>query len=323
MSEDMIRKFKDTFESMTSEINKQIVGQDEIVKSTLIGIIAGGNILMEGAPGLGKTQLIKTLSKVLDLPFSRIQFTPDLMPVDIIGTEIIKNNGQNMEIEFEKGPIFSSLVLADEINRATPKTQSALLEAMAEKTITIGRKTYELEEPFFVLATQNPIEMEGTYMLPEAQLDRFMFKINIDLPDEKDLLEIIDLTVGQKENAEIAKIVSRKEILKMKEVASGVPLCSTVKGKAVEIMLNTHPEKTNIPMVKEYVKWGSSPRGLQSMIWGAKVRALSEGRFNVALEDIYYTAYLSLRHRISLNFKAISDSLSEDDVIKEILKQVK
>lgn len=319
----MIRKFKDTFESMTSEINKQIVGQDEIVKSTLIGIIAGGNILMEGAPGLGKTQLIKTLSKVLDLPFSRIQFTPDLMPVDIIGTEIIKNNGQNMEIEFEKGPIFSSLVLADEINRATPKTQSALLEAMAEKTITIGRKTYELEEPFFVLATQNPIEMEGTYMLPEAQLDRFMFKINIDLPDEKDLLEIIDLTVGQKENAEIAKIVSRKEILKMKEVASGVPLCSTVKGKAVEIMLNTHPEKTNIPMVKEYVKWGSSPRGLQSMIWGAKVRALSEGRFNVALEDIYYTAYLSLRHRISLNFKAISDSLSEDDVIKEILKQVK
>lgn len=319
----MIRKFKDTFESMIAEINKQIVGQDEIVKSTLIGIIAGGNILMEGAPGLGKTQLIKTLSKVLDLPFSRIQFTPDLMPVDIIGTEIIKNNGQNMEIEFEKGPIFSSLVLADEINRATPKTQSALLEAMAEKTITIGRKTYELEEPFFVLATQNPIEMEGTYMLPEAQLDRFMFKINIDLPDEKDLLEIIDLTVGQKENAEIAKIVSRKEILKMKEVASGVPLCSTVKGKAVEIMLNTHPEKTNIPMVKEYVKWGSSPRGLQSMIWGAKVRALSEGRFNVALEDIYYTAYLSLRHRISLNFKAISDSLSEDDVIKEILKQVK
>lgn len=322
MKEEMIKNYKEQFESITSEVNKQIVGQEEIVKNTLIGIISGGNILMEGAPGLGKTQLIKTLSQVLDLPFSRIQFTPDLMPVDIIGTEIIKNVGSNMEIQFEKGPIFSSLVLADEINRATPKTQSALLEAMAEKTITVGRKTYKLEEPFFVLATQNPIEMEGTYLLPEAQLDRFMFKIDIKMPDEKRLYEIIDLTLGDGGQAIEVK-AGREEILNMKEIAKSVPVCSNVKEKAVEIMLNTHPEKTESPMVRQYVKWGSSPRGLQSMIMGAKVKALSEGRFNVALEDIYYTAYLSLRHRLVLNFKAIADNIKEENIVEEILKQVK
>ena len=323
MNEVNIKNFKNNFESISNEVSKQIVGQTEIIDSVLMGIICGGNILMEGPPGLGKTLLIKTFSKVLDLPFSRIQFTPDLMPVDIIGTEIIKRNGENIEMTFSKGPIFGSLVMADEINRGTPKTQSALLEAMEEKTVTVGGNTYRLEEPFFVLATQNPIEMEGTYLLPEAQLDRFMFKLNINLPKEKELLEIINITVGGREELKIDKKVDKKDILLMKEIVKKVPISSSIKEKAVEIVLQTHPDTTNISAVKDYVRWGVSPRGIQSMIMGSKVKALSEGRYNVALEDIYYIAFLTLRHRINLNFKGITNDITSDYIIEEILKKVK
>ncbi|QZY55686.1 AAA family ATPase [Crassaminicella profunda] len=323
MEEAIIRNFYDDFEEIEREIKKQIVGQDEIIKKVLIGIIAGGNVLMEGTPGLGKTVLVKTFSKVLDLPFSRIQFTPDLMPADITGTEIVNKNAEGLEFHFEKGPIFSSLVLADEINRATPKTQSALLEAMQEKTVTIGKNTYKLEEPFFVLATENPLEMEGTYSLPEAQLDRFMFKLNIELPQMEDLFKIIDLTVDQENEPNIKKCATKEKILSLKKAAMKVPIASNIKEKVIKIMLSTHPDRSEIKLVKDYVKCGASPRGIQAIIAASKVRALSEGRFHVSLEDIYDMAIPCLRHRIFLNFKAMADKVDPDMMIKEILKKVK
>ncbi|QXM05247.1 AAA family ATPase [Crassaminicella indica] len=323
MEESMIRNFYDDFEEIVREIKKQIIGQDEIIRKVLIGIIAGGNILMEGTPGLGKTVLVKTFSKVLDLPFSRIQFTPDLMPADITGTELVKQNQDGISFHFEKGPIFSSLILADEINRATPKTQSALLEAMQEKTVTIGKTTYKLDEPFFVLATENPLEMEGTYSLPEAQLDRFMFKLNIDLPQMEDLFKIIDLTVEKENEPNIQKRATKEKILAMKKAAMKVPVAAKVKEKVIKIMISTHPDRSELQIVKDYVKCGASPRGVQSIIAASKVRALSEGRFHVALEDIYDLAIPCLRHRIFLNFKAMADKVDTDWIIKEILKKVK
>jgi MoxR-like ATPase len=323
MEKQTISNFYDDFEEIVREIKKQIVGQDEIIRKVLIGIIAGGNILMEGTPGLGKTVLVKTFSKVLDLPFSRIQFTPDLMPADITGTEIINKNAEGLAFQFEKGPIFSSLILADEINRATPKTQSALLEAMQEKTVTIGKNTYKLEEPFFVLATENPLEMEGTYSLPEAQLDRFMFKLNIDLPEMEDLFKIIDLTVDEENEPNIEKRATKEKILALKKMAMKVPVAANVKEKAIKIMLSTHPDRSEIALVKDYVKCGASPRGIQAIVAAAKVRALSEGTFHVSLEDIYAVAVPCLRHRIFLNFKAMADQVDTDRIIKEILKKVK
>lgn len=315
--------FQEKFNLAIKEVKKQIVGQDEIIKKVLIGIIAGGNILMEGNPGLGKTVLVKTFAKVLDLPFSRIQFTPDLMPVDITGNMIVNKTGDNLEFSFQKGPIFSSLILADEINRATPKTQSAMLEAMQEKTVTVGRKTYSLPEPFFVLATENPLEMEGTYRLPEAQLDRFMFKLFIELPEMEDLFKIIDITVGNKEDCHLEKRLSKENILEMKDYALQVPIATTVKEKAIKIMLESHPERTHIPEIKEYVHSGASPRGIQAIIKASKVKALSEGRYNVSLEDIHEMALPCFRHRIFLNFKALADKVNPDDLIQEILKKVR
>lgn len=324
MEKKTIRNFQDYFEEIECEVNKVIIGQKRIVKNLLIGIISGGNVLMEGTPGLGKTQLVKTLSQVLDLPFSRIQFTPDLMPVDILGTFLIDKKNESFDFTFQKGPIFSSLILADEINRATPKTQSALLEAMQEGTVTVGNNIYELPKPFFVLATENPLEMEGTYPLPEAQLDRFMLKLMIKLPDMESLSKIMDLTTNNRnKNLALKKIINKEEIMKMKEAAINVPIAGSIKEYAIKIMLATHPDKSEICVVKDYVKCGVSPRGVQAMIMGAKTKALSEGRFNVSFDDIKTMAYPCLRHRIFTNFRAMSERIDTDTIINEILKLVK
>ena len=325
----MINREKDYtkyFQLVENEVRKHVIGQNHIIKDIFTAAVAGGNALMEGNPGLGKTVLVKTLGKVLDLPFSRIQFTPDLMPVDIIGTDIIKGSGSNLELKFEKGPIFSSLVMADEINRATPKTQSAMLEAMQEKTVTVGNSTYGLPEPFFVLATQNPLEMEGTYPLPEAQLDRFMFKLKIEMPDRKDLAHIMEITVGSSNTGntgEIKKIISGEEIIAVRDMAMKIPMPINCKERAIELMMQTHPEHSDSQMVKDYVKYGSSPRGAQAIIAGAKVRALSEGRFNVSIRDIDNMALVCLRHRVFLNFRAMAENVDSDLVIGDILKKVK
>lgn len=318
-----IKDFQDIFCKAKSEIEKTIIGQGSVIRNVLIGIFAGGNILLEGMPGLGKTQLVKTIGKVLDLEFSRIQFTPDLMPSDIIGAEVINKKDGNIEFEFKKGPIFSSIVLADEINRATPKTQSALLQAMEEKKITVGNKTYNLSDPFFVLATQNPLESEGTYPLPEAQLDRFMLKINIDFPDEKAISTIVDITTGEFNITQTAhQILQKDTVIKMKEMARTVLVAESVKKFAIDIITNTYPEKTDVDLVKQYVKSGVSLRAIQSMILSAKVRALVDGRLNVSFDDIKEMAYPTLRHRILLNFNAMSDKINEDSIIREILNKV-
>ncbi|MCL6448300.1 MAG: AAA family ATPase [Armatimonadetes bacterium] len=319
---EVIRSFKDMFETVSAEVEKQVVGQREIVSHVLIGIIAGGNVLVEGAPGLGKTVLVKSFARVLDLPFSRIQFTPDLMPSDITGTVVVSRTDRGLEFTFQEGPLFGSLVLADEINRATPKTQSALLEAMQEGAVTVGGVTHRLPEPFFVLATQNPIEMEGTYRLPEAQLDRFMFKLDIRLPGERDIHRIIDITTIGGDGLRVEKRLSREELLLMKNAAARVPVPSTAREKAVKIMLQTHPDRTDVPLVREYVRCGASPRGVQAMIASARVRALARGRFNVSVEDVREMAAPCLRHRFFLNFKAAADGVDADTIIGEILKKV-
>jgi MoxR-like ATPase len=316
-----IKSFADNIQRIEKEISKGIIGQRDIVTQVLIGILAGGNILLEGVPGLGKTQLVKTLSKVLDLEFSRIQFTPDLMPADVVGTNIIvkDGNGEN-KFRYEKGPVFSSLVLADEINRATPKTQSALLEAMQEQTITVGRETYELPQPFMVLATQNPLEMEGTYPLPEAQLDRFLFKLFVKFPSFEELNQIINLTITN-EKTQLNKIVDGGTILRMREIAREIPIAKPVQEYALKLLLATHPDNEDAPEVtKKYIRFGASPRGAQAMISTAKVRALMDGRFNVSFKDIEFVAYPALRHRFFLNFDAIADKVSADHIISEIIK---
>lgn len=318
--EDIVRKVK----SVESEIGKAIIGQKEIIRQVLLAIFTGGNVLLEGAPGLGKTQLVKTLAKVMDLSFSRIQFTPDLMPADVIGTNIIvKDNNANSTFEFQKGPVFANLVLADEINRATPKTQSALLEAMQERTVTVGRSTYKLSEPFMVLATQNPIEMEGTYPLPEAQLDRFLFKLNVKFPTLKELQAIMEVTITNNE-VELNKVIDGQTILDMRKIFREVPISKGVQEYALRVLLSTHPDEEHSPEVaKKYISYGASPRAAQAMISTAKIRALMEGRYNVSFEDIKYVAYPALRHRVFLNFDAISEGITTDGIITEILQNVR
>ncbi len=305
------------------EIGKGIIGQKEIIDNVLIAIFSGGNVLLEGMPGLGKTQLVKTISKVLNLKFSRIQFTPDLMPADVVGTNLIVKENDSTKFKFEEGPVFTNLLLADEINRATPKTQSALLEAMGEKSVTVGKITYNMPKPFMVLATQNPIEQEGTYPLPEAQLDRFQFKVKVDFPSLDELSKIMDLTLG-KEEEKINSVLNDKEILEMKEDIKEIPMADAVKEYALKIILATHPEvKEGHELSKKYVEVGASPRAAQGLISGAKVKAVMEGRYNVSFDDIKYIAYPVLRHRIILNFEGITEGITEEYIIEKILEDLR
>ena len=305
------------------EISKGIIGQKDIIREVLIAIFADGNVLLEGMPGMGKTQLVKTIGKVLNLKFSRIQFTPDLMPADVVGTNIVVKEGDKTLFKFEKGPVFTNLLLADEINRATPKTQSALLEAMGEKTATVGKKTYEMSKPFMVLATQNPIEQEGTYPLPEAQLDRFLFKLNVDFPNLQELKAIMDLTITN-DKTEINSVLEGDEILRIRELIREVKIADSVMEYALKLILATHPEiEDGADIVKKYVEAGASPRAAQGIISGAKVRAVMEGRLNVSFEDIKELAYPVLRHRIILNFDAITEGLTVESIIGTLLEDLK
>lgn len=306
-----------------NEIGKAIIGQKDIVRQVMLAILADGNVLLEGVPGLGKTQLVKTISRVLSVSFSRIQFTPDLMPADVTGTNlIIKENDKNV-FQFEPGPVFANIVLADEINRATPKTQSALLEAMQEKTVTVGKTTYRLPAPFMVLATQNPIENEGTYPLPEAQLDRFIFKLNVDFPTKEELKQIMNITVTNA-NVQINPVMNGEDILAMRTLIKDMPIAEAVMDYAMSLVVATHPEASESPEItKKYIANGASPRAAQAIVKTAKARALMEGRFNVSFEDIDFVAYPALRHRIISNFEALSDGISVDAIISKIIENVK
>lgn len=323
ISEKEIIEVSEKIRICEEEISKGIIGQKDIIRNVLIAIFADGNVLLEGMPGMGKTQLVKTIGKVLNLSFSRIQFTPDLMPADVVGTNIVVKENDKTLFKFEKGPVFTNLLLADEINRATPKTQSALLEAMGEKTVTVGKTTYEMAKPFMVLATQNPIEQEGTYPLPEAQLDRFLFKLNVDFPNLQELKEIMDLTLTNNK-VQIDAVLEGDEILKIREAIREIKLAEAVKEFALKLILATHPEIPEASeFVKRYVEAGASPRAAQGIISGAKVRAVMEGRLNVSFEDIKALAYPVLRHRIILNFDAITEGLTEESIIDKILEDLK
>lgn len=315
MSEEEVRKLVDQVAACEAEIAKGIIGQTEIVRQIILAILAEGNVLLEGVPGLGKTELVKTIAKVMDLQFSRIQFTPDLMPADITGTNLIEKEGERNVFRFQKGPVFANIVLADEINRATPKTQSALLEAMQEKTVTVGTQTYEMEAPYMVLATQNPIENEGTYPLPEAQLDRFLFKLLVEYPSLLELKEIIHLTV-EEEREEITRVLKREDLIQLQQAVRAVPVADAVEDYALKLVLGTHPDSEYATaQVKQYVMAGASPRAAQAILRTAKARALLMGRFNVSFDDIDYVAPAALRHRVAMNFDALSENVTADTVI--------
>ena len=317
--EGKIRAFADDFRRIEDEISKDIIGQKDVIHKIIISMIADGNVLLEGLPGTGKTQLVKTVARVMDLSFSRIQFTPDLMPADVTGTNMM--DAESGMVTFKKGPVFANIVLADEINRATPKTHSALLEAMQEKTMTAGNTTYPLPDPFFVLATQNPLELEGTYPLPEAQLDRFIFKLDVKFPEKSELLDIVKLTTGKGE-ARAQKLFDGNKIKEMRDISLDVPVADAVADYAMDVIIRSHPEIDGAPeAVKKYVRYGSSPRGAQAIIKTARINALSKGRFNVAYEDIRDVAYDVLRHRVFLNFEAVSDGVGVEDIIDELLKE--
>jgi MoxR-like ATPase len=322
-TEQLIQSFRDTHAALRAEINKVIVGHETIVDCTLIALFAGGHVLLEGVPGLGKTLLVRTLSEVLDLSFSRIQFTPDLMPSDILGTNlVVENPDGRREFQFQRGPIFAHLVLADEINRATPKTQSALLEAMQEKQVTAGGEVRKLAEPFFVLATQNPIDQEGTYPLPEAQLDRFFFKLLVGYPSAAELTEVLNRTT-ETSKAQVNKVLDGATLLELQKLVRQVPVASHVKDYAVRLVLATHPKtETAIPISNQYLRFGSSPRGGQTLMLAGKVRALTQGRFNVSLEDIQAAVHATLRHRLILNFEAEAEGITTDHVIDQLVREV-
>ncbi|MBN2304946.1 MAG: MoxR family ATPase [Anaerolineae bacterium] len=317
-------EFRDSANAILSEVRKVIVGQEDVVQQVLMCVIAGGHALLEGVPGLGKTMLIRTLSDVLDLKFSRIQFTPDLMPADIVGTNIMEESEDGRRhFRFEAGPVFANLVLADEVNRATPKTQSALLEAMQEKSVTVANQRYILDPPFFVLATQNPLEMEGTYPLPEAQLDRFLFKIDVLFPSTDELIQIMARTTGT-DVPRAQPVVDGARIVAMGELTREVPVPTHVQEYIAQLVKATHPGEDAPPgsTVNQFVRYGASPRGAQALVLGIKVRALLEGRRNIAFEDVEAVAHAALRHRILLNFDALAEGIAPDDIISDLLMRV-
>jgi MoxR-like ATPase len=323
-----IAMFIDTAQRLEQELGAIVVGQERVIRELLLALFAGGHVLLEGVPGLGKTLLVRTLSDALTLKFARIQFTPDLMPADIVGTTIVTEQadsatGSNRRVfSFQPGPIFANIVLADEINRATPKTQSALLEGMQERTVSVGDSTRPLPQPFFVLATQNPLEMEGTYALPEAQLDRFLLKILVNFPKAQDLMRIIDTTVGT-QHLRATSVATGEQLAPLVEIARAVPVATHVKEYAVRLLLATHPNTEDVPEnIRRFVRYGASPRGLQALVSTSKVRALLEGRYNVSIEDIQAVAYPALRHRMILNFDGLADGITSDALIKTVIEEL-
>ncbi len=317
-----VSHFQDRMTAVKTQMGRVLVGQDMIVEGVLMGLMAGGHVLLEGVPGLGKTLMVRVLSGSLGLDFSRIQFTPDLMPADVTGTNILAETPEGRrEFQFQRGPVFTHILLADEINRATPKTQSALLEAMQERSVTVAGTTYKLEEPYIVLATQNPVEQEGTYPLPEAQLDRFLFKLKVYFPTADDLMEILNrTTTGFDDNPE--PVVSAAEILKLRQLVREVPVAPHVQEHAIHLVLGTHPDSEYATEdVKNYVRYGASPRGAQALILAGKVRALLQGRFNTSFEDIDFVAHPALRHRIILSFEGQAEGIETDDLIEGLLER--
>ncbi|QDT97434.1 AAA family ATPase [Gimesia aquarii] len=315
--------FKKVFNEVRSEVGRMIIGQERVVESTLYALFCGGNVLLEGVPGLGKTELVKALSKVLELEFQRIQFTPDLMPADIIGTNIMNTDETGTyRFEFRKGPIFTQLLLADEINRASPKTQSALLETMQEGTVTAAGTQYRLDQPFFVLATQNPIEQEGTYPLPEAQLDRFLFKVNVPFPNRAELNTIVQQTI-LRQPVELKKLLNSEQILELRKLLEKVVVVEPIRDYAIRLVLSTHPGTDfATEEVRRFIHWGASPRAAQSLIKSARVRALSEGRAHVAFEDIRYFANEVLQHRVLLNYDGQAENINVTDLIEQNCKEL-
>lgn len=317
-----VEEFSEKARAIEAEVGTVIVGQHELVRQTLICLLANGHALLEGVPGLGKTMLVRTIADVVDCAFGRIQFTPDLMPADITGTNILVEEEGRRQFRFQPGPIFANLILADEINRATPKTQSALLEAMQEQQVSVARQRYPLEPPFFVLATQNPLEMEGTYPLPEAQLDRFLFKLNVPFPPEEDLVAIMDRTTGSV-SARGSKVASGAEVVAMQQLARSVPIAPHVTAYAVSVLAASHPDSERAPeLVRQYVRYGGSPRGAQALVLAGKIHALLDGRFNVAVDDVRGLALPSLRHRVILNFEGEAEGITSDAVVRAILDTV-
>ena len=323
VGEKKVGEFIETARRLEEEIGRVVVGQRKVVRDVVIALLSGGHVLLEGVPGLGKTLLVRTLGEALDLSFSRIQFTPDLMPADIVGTNVLTEDDQGRRsLQFQRGPILANLVLADEINRATPKTQSALLEAMQERTVSVGDTTRDLPSPFFVMATQNPIEMEGTYTLPEAQLDRFFFKVLVPFPGREDLSEILRRTIRY-EPEHASPVADGPALNDMIQVAREVPIASFVQDYALALVLATHPEREEAPApVRQYVRYGASPRGLQALVIGGQVRALVEGRYNLSLDDLKAVAYPALRHRLILNFEAQAEGVAADWIIEQMLETV-
>ena len=323
VAESDAQRFRDTHTKIKEEVQRFIVGQEEVLDAALTALFAGGHVMLEGVPGLGKTMLVRSIGEAVDVPFSRIQFTPDMMPADIQGTNVlVETDGGGHELKFQEGPLVSSLVLADEINRATPRTQSALLEAMQERQISVGRRTIKLQEPYCVMATQNPVEQEGTYPLPEAQLDRFLMKIQVGYPKIDEYEAIVDRTTVGKE-PEINKVSSSKEILDLRKVALSVPVPQRAKRYAIHLVVGSQPNSEFSPkIVNEFVSLGPSPRAVQSLMLASKVRALTEGRFAVSTDDIKAVAHNVLRHRIMVNFHGQADGVTTDRIISEVLGNV-